>query len=64
MADLFSPIVEARRQALRDRGWHEAVGISQGSFYWRRLDGAIIEEEEAFRQLEALEALEAGKAKQ
>lgn len=58
MTDLFGSLDDGRRQRLRDRGWHEAAGKLHGLPCWRRPDGAIVDETEAFAQLARLEAEE------
>lgn len=61
MSDLFEGEGPAMRQRLRDLGWKRAEGLQRGGpLMWRRPDGARVTEEEAFRQLEALESLERG----
>lgn len=57
-ADLFDSLDDAKRDRLRARGWHEADGLFFGRTMWRRPGGACFDEEEAFRQLERLEAEE------
>ena len=55
MADLFEAAREERRQRLRDLGWHEVGGLTHGAYHWRRPDGAVVTEDEAFRQLDRLD---------
>jgi hypothetical protein len=55
MTDLAHYADEPKRQHLRALGWHEAAGLARGVPMWRRPDGVIVTEEEAFRQLEAME---------
>ena len=62
MAGLFDSIEEQKRQRLYARGWVQRGGTLRGRPLWQRPDdGALVEEEEAFRQLARMEAEEAGK---
>jgi len=49
--DLFS---EPLRQALWARGWKQTGGAHRGVLLWRRPDGTLLTEEEAFTQVEAI----------
>lgn len=60
MTDLFDSIDEPLLQRLRARGWNETAGVIKGRLLWKRPDGAVFDEEEAFAQLAALERKEAG----
>lgn len=57
MTDLFADADDAHRERLRQLGWTEA-GTStathgnHGTRYWKRPDGPIFTEEEAFKQTE------------
>lgn len=54
MTDLFAAADESRRARLRAAGWYPILryGVSP----WRRPDGVILTENEAFKQLESLPA--------
>ena len=49
--ELYYAASEPQRQRLRELGWHEVGGLARGRPLWRRPDGAVLDEEEAFRQL-------------
>lgn len=54
---LLDDMDRPRRERLKTLGWFEAGGVLQGRLMWKRpSDKAIITEEEAFRELERLEA--------
>ena len=50
--NLFDSTDEQKRQRLRAAGWHEAGGKIMGRFLWRRPDGAVLDEEFAFEEIE------------
>ncbi len=53
MASLFDPLDDARRQALRERGYLPGKPLFDGSPTWRDpATGALVSEEDAFRRLE------------
>lgn len=59
MGGLFDDIESAKRQRLIDLGWSQApVRLGRSAADWIRPDGARVTEDEAFRQLDALEVLE------
>ncbi len=60
MSDLFEPNRQAMREKLIARGWAQIGGKSmRGEIFWRRPDTALVEESEAFKQLERIEREEA-----
>lgn len=53
---LWDGIDEGRRRRLRGRGWEPDGATLRGVRLWRRPeDGALVEEQDAFRWLEAAE---------
>lgn len=51
---IFDAAVERQRYSLRARGWREECGLIRYHPVWRRPDGALVDEPEAFKQLERL----------
>jgi hypothetical protein len=49
--DLFT---KSRHEQLWARGWKQAGGTYRGVLMWRRPDGALLTEQEAFAQLARL----------
>lgn len=56
MTDLFSHADDPLRDRLRARGWRKTEWRIGGRPFWERPDGAMVDEDEAFQQLAALEA--------
>lgn len=55
MSDLFEPQRQKLREAMIKRGWAQMGATSmRGQIFWRRPDTALVEEDEAFRQMERI----------
>lgn len=59
--NLFDAGDQQRRDRLRHLGWQWLVTVVAGGSCWRRPDGVILDEPEAFRQLERIEQQHEGK---